>query len=54
MVGEPVVGVHIFLNLIIRYLKQIIRCVALSGCLDTKLLTVAEADIYYELFNGVD
>ena len=46
MVGEPVVGVHIFfLNYqCLRKLEKTVSYTALSGCLDTKKLTVAETD----------
>jgi hypothetical protein len=33
---------------------KIVRTTALRGCLDTKWRTVIEADIYPELFGGMD
>jgi hypothetical protein len=44
MVGEPVVGVHIFYKKRIKQILKTVSYTALSGCLDTKKLTVAEAD----------
>ena len=49
MVGEPVVGVHISLNLtnLFKIIQRLIRVSsgALRGCLDSKCLTVVYTDI---------
>jgi len=51
MVGEPVVGVHIILLFKFKiFLIQIVRILALSGYLDTKLKTIIKIDNYLKLF----